>query len=64
MQQRRAYWDMKVTQYCNSFSGSIPPNFEHNFVRRHRQTFGKIATIVLLDIDETYHRVLMTAELS
>ena len=52
MQQRRAYWDMKVTQYCNSFSGSIPPTFEHNFVRRHKQTFGKIVTIVLLDIDE------------
>ena len=52
MQQRRLYWHMKVARYCNSFS------------RRHRQTFGKIVTIVLLDIDENYHRVLMTSELS
>ena len=51
MQQRRPYWHMKVARYCNSFSGSIRPNFEH-ILRRHRQTFGKIATIVLLDIDE------------
>ena len=29
MQQRRPYWHMKVARYCNSFSGSIPPNFEH-----------------------------------
>ena len=32
MQQRRPYWHMKVARYCNSFSGSIPPNFEHNYV--------------------------------
>ena len=32
MQQRRPYWHMKVARYCNSFSGSIPSNFEHNYV--------------------------------
>ena len=32
MQQRRPYWHMKVARYCNSFSQSIPPNFEHNYV--------------------------------
>ena len=32
MQQRRPYWHMKVARYCNSFTGSIPPNFEHNYV--------------------------------
>ena len=52
MQKRRPYWHMKVARYCNSFSGAIPPNFEHNYVAMHRQTYGKIATIVLLDIDE------------
>ena len=32
MQQRGPYWHMKVARYCNSFSGSIPPNFENNYV--------------------------------
>jgi len=27
-----AYEGVKVARYCNSFSGSIPPNFEHNYV--------------------------------
>ena len=35
----------------NSFSGSIPPKFEHK-LRRHKQRFGKIATTVILDKDE------------
>ena len=32
MQQHRPYWHMKVVRYCNSFSGSIPPNSEHNYL--------------------------------
>jgi len=39
----------KVARY--SFSGSIPPKFEHK-LRRHKQSFGKIATTVELDKDE------------
>ena len=34
-----------------SFSGSIPAKFEHK-LRRHKQTFGKIATTVVLSKDE------------
>ena len=49
MQQHRPYWHMKVPRY--SFSGSIPAKFEHK-LRRHKQTFGKIATTVVLDKDE------------
>ena len=40
---------LKVARY--SFSGSIPPKFEHK-LRRHKQRFGKIATTVVLDKDE------------
>ena len=40
---------VKVARY--SFSGSIPTKFEHK-LRRHKQTFGKIATTVVLDKDE------------
>ena len=40
---------IKVARY--SFSGSIPPKFEHK-LRRHKQSFGKIATTVVLDKDE------------
>ena len=40
---------LKVARY--SFSGSIPPKFEHK-LRRHKQRFGKIATTVVLDEDE------------
>ena len=39
----------KVARY--SFSGSIPPKFEHK-LRRHKQSLGKIATTVVLDKDE------------
>ena len=39
----------KVARY--SFSGPIPPKFEHK-LRRHKQSFGKIATTVVLDKDE------------
>ena len=49
MQQHRPYWHMKVAWY--SFSGSIPAKFEHK-LRRHKQSFGKIATAVVLDKDE------------
>ena len=40
---------VKVARY--SFSGPIPPKFEHK-LRRHKQSFGKIATPVVLDKDE------------
>ena len=40
---------VKVARY--SFSGSIPPKFEHK-LRRNKQSFGKIATTVVLDKDE------------
>ena len=40
---------VKVARY--SFSGPIPPKFEHK-LRRHKQSFGKIATTVVLDKDE------------
>ena len=40
---------VKVARY--SFSGPIPPKFEHK-LRRHKQSFGKIATTVELDKDE------------
>ena len=44
------FWDwVKVARY--SFSGSIPPKFEHK-LRRHKQSFEKIATTVVLDKDE------------
>ena len=36
-----------------SFSGSIPPKFEHK-PRRHKQSFEKIATTVVLDKDEAF----------
>ena len=32
MQPHRLYLHMKVARYCNSFSGSIPPSSEHNYV--------------------------------
>ena len=41
--------EIKVARY--SFSGSIPPKFEHK-LRRHKQSFEKIATTVVLDKDE------------
>ena len=34
-----------------SFSGPIPPKFEHK-LRHHKQSFGKIATAVVWDKDE------------
>ena len=40
---------LKVARY--SFSGSIPPKFEHK-LRRHKQSFGKIATTVVLEEDQ------------
>ena len=42
-------FSLKVARY--SFSGPIPPKFEHK-LRRHKQSFGKIATPVVLDKDE------------
>ena len=38
-----------------SFSGLIPPEFEHK-LRRDKQSFGKIATTVVLDEDENLKR--------
>ena len=43
------YIVLKVARY--SFSGSIPLKFEHK-LRRQKQSFGKIATTVVLDKDE------------
>ena len=40
---------LKVARY--SFSGPIPPKFERKLCR-HKQSFGKIATTVVLDKDE------------
>ena len=40
---------LKVTRY--SFPGPIPPKFEHK-LRRHKLSFEKIATKVVLDKDE------------
>ena len=34
-----------------SFSGSIPPKFEHK-LRRHKKTLGKIATKIVLGKDK------------
>ena len=44
---------LKVARY--SFSGPIPPKFEHN-LRRHKQSLGKIATTIVLDEDENLLR--------
>ena len=43
------YRSLKVARY--GFSGSIPPKFEHK-LRHQKQSFGKIATTVVLDKDE------------
>ena len=51
MQQDRPYWHMKMAPY--SFSGLIPAKFEHK-LRRHKQTFWKITTTVVLDKDENF----------
>ena len=40
---------LKVARY--SFPGPIPPKFEHK-LRRHKLSFEKIATTVVLDKDE------------
>ena len=40
---------LKVARY--TFSGPIPPKFEHK-LRRRKQSFGKIDTTVVLDKDE------------
>ena len=40
---------LKVARY--GFSRPIPPKFEHK-LRHHKQSFGKIATTVVLDKDE------------
>ena len=54
---------IKVARY--SFSGSIPPKFEHK-LRRYKQRFGKTATTALIDKDENFVmiRVAMTSEFS
>ena len=43
MQQDRTYWHMKEARYLPSLSIKL---------RRHKQTFGKIATTVVLDKDK------------
>ena len=54
---------VKLARY--SFSGSIPPKFEHK-LRRNKERLGKSATKVLSDKDENFVmiRVTMTSELS
>ena len=54
---------VKVARY--SFSGSIPPKFEHK-LRRQKQRLGNIASKVVSDEDENFvmMRVTMTSELS
>ena len=42
---------LKVAQY--SFAGSIPAKFEHK-LRRQKQSFGKIATTVVLNKAENF----------
>ena len=44
-----SFQPLKMARY--SFSGPIPPKFEHK-LRHHKQSFGKIATTVVLDKDE------------
>ena len=49
MEKVMEFEELKVARY--SFSGSIPPKFELK-LRRQKQSFGKIATTVVLDKDE------------
>ena len=63
MQQRGPYWHMKVARYCNSFSGSIPPNFEHNYVAIDKHLEKLLPQFYQIWM-KIYHRVLMTSELS
>ena len=49
--QRAAFHNTQAKVARYSFSGPIPPKFEHK-LRRHKQSFGKIATPVVLDKDE------------
>ena len=46
---RLVWGPVKVARY--SFSGSIPPKFEHK-LRRHKERFGRIAATIVLDKDE------------
>ena len=48
MKRRSFTYLIKVARY--SFSWSIPPKFVYK-LRRHKQTFGKITTTVVLDND-------------
>ena len=43
--------DVIATLITTVFQGQYLPKFEHK-LRRHKQTFGKIATTVVLDKDE------------
>ena len=49
MKKRSFTYLIKVARY--SFPWSIPPKFVHK-LRRHKQTFGKFTTTVVLDNDE------------
>ena len=42
---------MKVARYCNRFSGSMPSNFEYNYIAADKH-LENIAPTVLLDEDE------------
>ena len=51
-------WDwIKVARY--SFSGPIPPKFE-NKLRRHKQSFGKIATTVIFFVESLVWLLMVT----
>ena len=54
---------VRVARY--SFSGPMPPKFEHK-LRLHKESFGKIAITVVLDKDEKFVmiRVATASELS
>ena len=57
--QEVAYYTIKYNSCCGtllkvarySFPGPIPSKFEHK-LRRHKQSFEKIGTTVVLDKDE------------
>ena len=51
LQEWAQKWQIKFKVARYSFSGSIPPKFEHK-LRRQKQSLGKSATTVVLDEDE------------
>ena len=64
MQQRRPYWHMKVDRYCNSFSGSIPANFENNYVAIDKHLEKLLPQFYQIKMKICHEQGLMTSELS